>query len=358
MPFIFVCYRRSDAAGYAGRLYDELSDRFGEENVFKDLESIEPGVDFTQVIAETIARCDALVAVIGPRWLVSEHEGHPLTDPQDWVRREIGLALRQSVRVIPVLVEGARMPVAVDLPDEIKPLASRHAVNLGGARQDVRGFVDRLDRSSVATASAQPRREPEVDTPVLVPVEDAPFLMPVEDVFSITGRGTVATGRIEHGVVNTGDTVEIVGLKDTTSTVVTGVEMSRKILDHAEAGDNVGCLLRGIKLDEIERGQVLCTPGSITAHTKFEAEIHLRTIEKGGRHTPILTGYRPQFYFRTTDVTGVAKLPEGTATLVPGDSSHLEVDLEQPIAVDRGLTFAIREGGRTIGSGVVTRILL
>jgi elongation factor Tu len=187
---------------------------------------------------------------------------------------------------------------------------------------------------------------------------DKPFLMPVEDVFSITGRGTVATGRIEQGIVNTGDTVEIVGIHpETSSTVVTGVEMFRKILDEGRAGDNVGCLLRGVKREEIERGQVLCKPGSITPHTKFKAEVYVLKKEEGGRHTPFFNGYRPQFYFRTTDVTGVANLPEGTEMVMPGDNIAMEVELIQPIAMDAGLRFAIREGGRTVGSGVVTEII-
>ena len=186
---------------------------------------------------------------------------------------------------------------------------------------------------------------------------DKPFLMPVEDVFSITGRGTVATGRVEQGIVNTGDTVEIVGVKDTTNTVVTGVEMFRKILDQGQAGDNVGCLLRGTKREDIERGQVLCKPGSITPHTKFKSEVYVLKKEEGGRHTPFFTGYRPQFYFRTTDVTGVARLPEGTEMVMPGDNVQMEIELIQPIAMDQGLRFAIREGGRTVGSGVVTEIV-
>ncbi len=186
---------------------------------------------------------------------------------------------------------------------------------------------------------------------------DKPFLMPVEDVFSITGRGTVATGRVEQGIVKTGETVEIVGIKDTTSTVVTGVEMFRKILDQGQAGDNVGCLLRGTKREDIERGQVLCKPGSITPHTQFKAEVYVLKKEEGGRHTPFFTGYRPQFYFRTTDVTGVARLPEGVEMVMPGDNIQMDVELIQPIAMDKGLRFAIREGGRTVGSGVVTEVI-
>jgi elongation factor Tu len=186
---------------------------------------------------------------------------------------------------------------------------------------------------------------------------DKPFLMPVEDVFSITGRGTVATGRVEQGIVKTGETVEIVGIKETTTTVVTGVEMFRKILDEGRAGDNVGCLLRGTKREEIERGQVLCKPGSITPHTEFKAEVYVLKKEEGGRHTPFFTGYRPQFYFRTTDVTGVANLPEGTEMVMPGDNVQMTIELIQPIAMDQGLRFAIREGGRTVGSGVVTEVI-
>jgi elongation factor Tu len=198
-----------------------------------------------------------------------------------------------------------------------------------------------------------------LDTYIPEPVRDLdkPFLMPVEDVFSITGRGTVATGRIEQGIVKTGETVEIVGIKDTSSTVVTGVEMFRKILDEGRAGDNVGCLLRGIKREEIERGQVLAKPKSITPHTKFKSEVYVLKKEEGGRHTPFFSGYRPQFYFRTTDVTGVAHLPEGTEMVMPGDNVQMEIELIQPIAMDQGLRFAIREGGRTVGSGIVTEVI-
>jgi elongation factor Tu len=198
-----------------------------------------------------------------------------------------------------------------------------------------------------------------LDTYIPDPVRelDKPFLLPVEDVFSITGRGTVATGRIEQGMIKTGETVEIVGIKPTESTVVTGVEMFKKILDEGQAGDNVGCLLRGTKREDIERGQVLCKPGSITPHTKFKSEVYVLKKEEGGRHTPFFTGYRPQFYFRTTDVTGVANLPEGTEMVMPGDNVQMEIELIQPIAMDQGLRFAIREGGRTVGSGVVTEVI-
>jgi elongation factor Tu len=186
---------------------------------------------------------------------------------------------------------------------------------------------------------------------------DKPFLMPIEDVFSITGRGTVVTGRVEQGIVNTGDNVEIVGIRDTATTVVTGVEMFRKILDEGRAGDNVGCLLRGTGKDEVERGQVLAKPGSITPHTKFKAQAYVLTKEEGGRHTPFFNGYRPQFYFRTTDVTGVASLPEGTEMVMPGDNVEMTVELITPIAMDKELRFAIREGGRTVGAGVVAEVI-
>ena len=198
-----------------------------------------------------------------------------------------------------------------------------------------------------------------LDTYIPEPVRDLdkPFLMPVEDVFSITGRGTVATGRIESGIIKIGQTVEIVGIQPDDHTVVTGVEMFKKILDQGQAGDNAGCLLRGTKREDIERGQVLCKPGSITPHTKFKAEVYVLKKEEGGRHTPFFTGYRPQFYFRTTDVTGVANLPEGTEMVMPGDNVQMEIELIQPIAMDQGLRFAIREGGRTVGSGVVTEVI-
>jgi elongation factor Tu len=185
---------------------------------------------------------------------------------------------------------------------------------------------------------------------------DRPFLMPVEDVFSISGRGTVATGRVERGIIKVGEEVEIVGIRPTTKTVVTGVEMFRKLLDQGQAGDNIGALLRGTKREEIERGQVLAKPGSITPHTKFKAEAYILTKEEGGRHTPFFTNYRPQFYFRTTDVTGVVQLPAGTEMVMPGDNVSMDVELIAPIAMDDGLRFAIREGGRTVGAGVVASI--
>ena len=198
-----------------------------------------------------------------------------------------------------------------------------------------------------------------VDTYIPEPVRviDKPFLMPVEDVFSISGRGTVATGRVERGIIKVGDEVEIVGIKDTEKTTVTGVEMFRKLLDQGQAGDNVGLLLRGVKREEIERGQVIIIPGSIKPHTKFKAEVYILTKEEGGRHTPFFDGYRPQFYFRTTDVTGVAQLPEGVKMIMPGDNIAIEVELIMPIAMEKELRFAIREGGRTVGAGVVSEII-
>ena len=187
--------------------------------------------------------------------------------------------------------------------------------------------------------------------------KDQPFLLPIEDVFSISGRGTVVTGRVERGVINVGDEIEIVGIKDTQTTTCTGVEMFRKLLDSGEAGDNVGVLLRGTKREEVERGQILCAPGSITPHTKFTAEAYILTKEEGGRHTPFFTNYRPQFYFRTTDVTGVVHLPSGTEMVMPGDNIEMEVELIVPIAMEEKLRFAIREGGRTVGAGVVAAII-
>ena len=222
----------------------------------------------------------------------------------------------------------------------------------GSALKALEGDADQIEKI-VELAAALDSYIPQPERPL-----DRPFLMPVEDVFSITGRGTVATGRIEQGVVHTGDTVEIVGIHpQTASTVVTGVEMFRKILDEGQAGDNVGCLLRGVGREDIERGQVLCKPGSITPHTKFKAQVYCLKKEEGGRHTPFFNGYRPQFYFRTTDVTGVANLPEGTEMVMPGDNVEMTVELIQPIAMDEGLRFAIREGGRTVGSGVVTEVV-
>jgi elongation factor Tu len=198
-----------------------------------------------------------------------------------------------------------------------------------------------------------------VDEKVPLPVREVekPFAMPIEDIFSISGRGTVVTGRVERGKVKVGEEVEIVGFRPTTKKVVTGVEMFKKLLDEGLAGDNIGLLLRGTEKDEVERGQVICKPGSITPHTKFKAEVYVLTKEEGGRHTPFFTGYRPQFYFRTTDVTGVAHLPAGTEMVMPGDNVNLEIELITPVAMEKGLRFAIREGGRTVGAGTLTEIV-
>ena len=225
----------------------------------------------------------------------------------------------------------------------------------GSALKALDGSDDKLGEESIlALMKAVDESIPQPERP-----KDQPFLMPVEDVFSISGRGTVCTGRVERGIIKVGEEVEIVGIKPTQKTVVTGVEMFRKLLDQGEAGDNVGCLLRGTKREEVERGQVLCKPGSVKPHTKFKAEAYILTKEEGGRHTPFFTGYRPQFYFRTTDVTGVVHLPAGTEMVMPGDNVAMELHLRSP---DRHggkeLRFAIREGGRTVGAGVVASVVL
>jgi len=223
----------------------------------------------------------------------------------------------------------------------------------GSALKAIEGDDSDIGRPAIAKlVTALDEYIPMPERPV-----DQPFLMPIEDVFSISGRGTVVTGRIERGVVNVGDEIEIVGIRDTGKTTVTGVEMFRKLLDSGEAGDNVGVLLRGTKRDEVERGQVLCKPGSITPHLKFEAEIYVLGKDEGGRHTPFFNGYRPQFYFRTTDVTGAVDLPSGTEMVMPGDNVKVSVALINPIAMEEGLRFAIREGGRTVGAGVVAKII-
>ena len=217
-----------------------------------------------------------------------------------------------------------------------------------GALEGADGAADKILELMAAVDEAVP--EPDRDN-------DMPFLMPVEDVFSITGRGTVVTGKIETGVCNTGEEIEIVGIRDTQSTTITGVEMFRKILDEGQAGDNVGLLLRGLDKEDVERGQVCCAKGSITPHTKFEAQVYILTKEEGGRHKPFFSNYRPQFYFRTTDITGMVELPSGTEMCMPGDNTDMTVELINPIAMDDGLRFAIREGGRTVGAGRVTKIL-
>ncbi|MGH1405685.1 MAG: elongation factor Tu [Rhodomicrobiaceae bacterium] len=223
----------------------------------------------------------------------------------------------------------------------------------GSALAAIEGTDDKIGKEAILELmAAVDEAIPTPDRPV-----DQPFLMPIEDVFSISGRGTVVTGRVERGIIHVGDEIEIMGIKDTQVTTCTGVEMFRKLLDQGEAGDNVGVLLRGTKREEVERGQVLCAPGSINPHTKFKAEAYILTKDEGGRHTPFFTNYRPQFYFRTTDVTGVVTLPEGTEMVMPGDNVEINVELIVPIAMEEKLRFAIREGGRTVGSGVVASII-
>ena len=283
--------------------------------------------------------------------------------PMPQTREHILLARQVGVPFIVVFMNKVDMVDDAELLDlvelEVRELLSKYEfpgddipVIRGSALKALEGEV-----SAVGTEAIQKLMEA-LDAYIPQPQRDIdrPFLMPVEDVFSISGRGTVATGRIERGRVKVGEEIEVVGMKDTTKTTVTGVEMFRKLLDEGQAGDNVGCLLRGVKREDIERGQVLAKPGSITPHTKFEAEAYVLTKEEGGRHTPFFNGYRPQFYFRTTDVTGVCTLPEGTEMVMPGDTVKLDVSLITPIAMDEGLRFAIREGGRTVGAGVVTKI--
>jgi len=250
------------------------------------------------------------------------------------------------------LLELVEMEVR-ELLDEYDFDGDNTPVIVGSALKALEGDTGEHGEESInKLATAMDDYIPTPDRPV-----DQDFLMPIEDVFSISGRGTVVTGRVERGKIHTGDEVEIVGIKDTVKTTVTGVEMFRKMLDEGEAGDNVGCLLRGTKREDVERGQVLAKPGSITPHTRFKGEVYILKKEEGGRHTPFFQGYRPQFYFRTTDVTGTCQLPEGTEMVMPGDNVTLEVNLIAPIAMEDGLRFAIREGGRTVGAGVVAQIL-
>ncbi len=284
--------------------------------------------------------------------------------PMPQTREHILLARQVGVPAIVVYmnkVDQVDDPELLDLVElEVRELLSIYdfpgddiPIVRGSALQALEGGDAEAGEASVlALMEAIDGYIPQPDRP-----KDRPFLMPIEDVFSISGRGTVVTGRIERGTVNVGEEVEIVGLRETRKTTCTGVEMFRKLLDQGEAGDNVGCLLRGIGRDEVERGQVLAKPGSITPHTKFKAEAYILTKEEGGRHTPFFTNYRPQFYFRTTDVTGVVQLPEGTEMVMPGDNVAMEIELIVPIAMDEGLRFAIREGGRTVGAGVVASII-
>ena len=284
--------------------------------------------------------------------------------PMPQTREHILLARQVGVPAIVVFlnkvdqVDDAELLELVEM--EVRELLSSYdfpgddiPIVAGSALAALEGRDDEIGKSKILELmAAVDDYIPQPERPI-----DQPFLMPIEDVFSISGRGTVVTGRIERGVVKVGEEVEIVGIKDTSKSTVTGVEMFRKLLDQGEAGDNVGCLLRGVEREGVERGQVLCKPGSITPHLKFKAEAYILTKDEGGRHTPFFTNYRPQFYFRTTDVTGVVTLPEGTEMVMPGDNVEMNVELIVPIAMEEKLRFAIREGGRTVGAGVVAKIL-
>ena len=285
--------------------------------------------------------------------------------PMPQTREHILLARQVGVPYIVVYLNKVDMvddPELLELVElEVRELLTKYnfpgdktPIIRGSATKALEGDKGDLGEPSIA------RLMEAIDTYIPQPprAKDKPFLMPVEDVFSISGRGTVATGRVERGVVKVGEEVEVVGLRPTVKTVVTGVEMFRKLLDQGEAGDNIGALLRGLKREEIERGQVLAKPGSITPHTKFKAEVYVLTKEEGGRHTPFFNGYRPQFYFRTTDVTGSIELPKGVEMVMPGDNIGMDVELITPIAMEKELRFAIREGGRTVGSGVVAEVIL
>ncbi|MEJ2397309.1 MAG: elongation factor Tu [Gammaproteobacteria bacterium] len=284
--------------------------------------------------------------------------------PMPQTREHILLARQVGVPYIVVYLNKADMvddPELLELVEmEVRELLSSYdfpgddtPIITGSALKALEGDTSEIGVPSIEKlVAALDEYIPEPERAV-----DGAFLMPVEDVFSISGRGTVVTGRIERGIVKVGDTVEIVGIKDTATTTVTGVEMFRKLLDQGQAGDNVGVLLRGTKREEVERGQVLAKPGSITPHTKFEAEVYVLSKDEGGRHTPFFNGYRPQFYFRTTDVTGACDLPEGTEMVMPGDNVKMTVSLIAPIAMEEGLRFAIREGGRTVGAGVVSKVI-
>jgi elongation factor Tu len=316
-----------------------------------------PGhADYIKNMITGAAQMDGAILVVG------SNDG-----PMPQTREHILLARQVGVPSIVVFMNKVDMvddPELLDLVElEVRDLLKKYefpgddipvirgsalkALECGCGKDDCANCKPILDlMAAVDSYVPQPKREIE-----------KPFLMPIEDVFSISGRGTVVTGRVERGKVKVGEEVEIVGFRDTTKTVVTGVEMFRKILDEGQAGDNIGVLLRGVKREEVERGQVLAKPASITPHTKFEAEAYILTKEEGGRHTPFFNGYRPQFYFRTTDVTGVLNLPEGTEMVMPGDNIKISGELITPVAMDEGLRFAIREGGRTVGAGVVSKVL-
>jgi elongation factor Tu len=283
--------------------------------------------------------------------------------PMPQTREHILLARQVGVPGIVVFLNKADMVDDKELLElvelEVRELLSKYKfpgdevpIVIGSALKALEGDTSEMGEGAILKLMDA------VDSFIKEPTRDVdrPFIMPVEDVFTISGRGTVVTGRVERGIVKVGEEIEIVGFKPTQKTVATGIEMFRKLLDEGRAGDNIGVLLRGTKREEVERGQVLAKPGSITPHTKFNAEAYVLTKEEGGRHTPFFNGYRPQFYFRTTDVTGVVKLPEGTEMVMPGDNVNVEIELITPVAMDEGLKFAIREGGRTVGAGVVTKI--
>jgi elongation factor Tu len=283
--------------------------------------------------------------------------------PMPQTREHILLARQVGVPAIVVFLNKADMVDDKELLElvelEVRELLSKYKfpgddtpIVIGSALKALEGDASEMGEGAILKLMDA------IDSFVQEPVRDVdrPFIMPVEDVFTISGRGTVVTGRVERGIVKVGEEIEIVGFRQTQKTVATGVEMFRKLLDEGRAGDNIGVLLRGTKREDVERGQVLAKPGSITPHTKFNAEAYVLTKEEGGRHTPFFNGYRPQFYFRTTDVTGVVKLPEGTEMVMPGDNINVEIELITPVAMDDGLKFAIREGGRTVGAGVVTKI--
>jgi elongation factor Tu len=284
--------------------------------------------------------------------------------PMPQTREHILLARQVGVPAIVVFLNKADMVDDKELLDlvelEVRELLSKYKfpgddtpIVIGSALKALEGDTSEMGEGAILKLMEA------VDSFIQEPTRavDKPFIMPVEDVFTISGRGTVVTGRVERGIIKVGEEIEIVGFKPTQKTVATGVEMFRKLLDEGQAGDNIGVLLRGTKREEVERGQVLAKPGSITPHTRFNAEAYVLTKEEGGRHTPFFNGYRPQFYFRTTDVTGVVKLPEGTEMVMPGDNINVEIELITPVAMDEGLKFAIREGGRTVGAGIVTKIL-
>jgi elongation factor Tu len=319
-----------------------------------------PGhADYVKNMITGAAQMDAAILV------VSATDGAmPQTKEHILLARQVGVPyIVVFLNKADMLAADEREEMIAMVEEEIRDLLKKYnfpkegqgeiPIIYGSAKNALDGIDDELGMKSID------RLMDALDTYVPVPkrITDKPFLMPVEDVFSITGRGTVATGRVESGVLKINEEVEIIGIRDTTKTVVTGIEMFRKLLDQAEAGDNIGALLRGTKKDEIERGQVLAKPGSITPHKKFTAEVYVLTKEEGGRHKPFFNNYRPQFYFRTTDITGVCVLPSGMEMVMPGDNVSMTIELIHPIAMDKGLNFAIREGGRTIGSGVVADII-